>query len=380
MCAIFRIGQGPKDTGAPPCDLAGIGALSAAELLPLGCLRSGGCRLWAVHLVVVSPIGWCRKYGELVRTLLAASGGGHLTQLVNLRERLPFDVGEVTWFTVDTPQSRSMLAGEQVVFADQAPPRDWRGALANARLAHAMCRRLRFDAALSTGASIAVSALPVASRAGAESYFIESAARVDGPSVSGRILAAVPGVRTFCQYRSWSGGPWAYAGSVFDSFEPGPVDAGARLDRVVVTLGSQDGYPFDRLVRRLRAVMPTDLQVLWQTGATETARLGIEGVRSMPAAQLEAAMVDADVVVSHGGVGSALSALLAGRHPVLVARRRSAGEHVDDHQLQITRALSDRGLATACTPEDLDLQVLRTAATRSVLRRVTPPPLDLGRS
>ena len=157
-----------------------------------------------------------------MRTLLAASGGGHLTQLVNLRDRLPFEVGEVTWFTMDTPQSRSMLAGESVLFAHPAPPRDWRAVLANRRLAGAAFRRVGFDAAVSTGASIALSALPVSLAHGAATYYIESAARVEGPSLTGRLLSALPGMHTACQYRTWGDRRWSYAGSVFDCFEPGP--------------------------------------------------------------------------------------------------------------------------------------------------------------
>lgn len=270
-----------------------------------------------------------------------------------------------------------MLEGEQVVHAYPAPPRDWRGALRNARLAGAMARHFGFDAIISTGASIAVSALPVVRRHGARAYFIESAARVSGPSLSGRIVACAPGVHTYCQSRSWATARWPYAGSVFDSFEPGPLRGPSGLGRVVVTLGSQEGYPFDRLVARLAHVLPGTAEVTWQTGATDPGAHGVDGVASMPFAHLEEAISGADVVVAHAGVGSALSALLAGRHPVLVARRASAGEHVDDHQLQIARELSRRGLATTCSPEELDLGVLLEAARRTVVLVADPPPLAL---
>ena len=315
----------------------------------------------------------------VVDVLLAASPGGHLTQLVNLRDRLPFDIGEATWFTADTPQSRSMLRGERVVFADPAPPRDWRAVLTNRRLASAACRRFGFDAAVSTGASMALSALPVARLHGADAFYIESAARVNGPSLSGRLLTRFPGVRTYCQYESWSDSTWRFAGSVFDCFEPGPVRADLQIDRAVVTLGSQEGYPFDRLVVRLVEIMPEGVEVLWQTGATNTASLGIDGLASVPASVLEDAMAVSEVVIAHAGVGSALSALLAGRHPVLVPRRSSLGEHVDDHQFQIAGELAERGLVTTCSPEELTLEVLQDAARRSTVRSTNPPPLTLGR-
>lgn len=312
-----------------------------------------------------------------MRTLLAASGGGHLTELVQLRQRLAFDPGEVTWFTPDTPQSRSMLQGERVVHADLAPPRDWRAAVRNARLAGAMCRRGSFDVAVSTGASIALSTLPIAHRHGARVHYVESAARVSGPSVSGRMLALAQGVNTYTQHPGWSNVRWPYAGSVFDSFEPGPDIDQRGVDRIVVTLGSQRGYPFDRLVERLVRVLPVGAEVTWQTGGTDPRAHGVVGRVSMPHDELIGAIAGADLVIAHAGVGSALSALEAGRHPVLVGRRRALGEHVDDHQLQIAEELSKRGLATACEPEEITAEVLARAARRRVVVAQDPPPLLL---
>lgn len=314
----------------------------------------------------------------MARTLFTASGGGHLAELVTLSRRLPFDPGFTTWFTQDTAQARSILAGEQVVWAEPAPPRDWQAALRNARLAGAMARRFRFDVAVSTGASMAVSALPAAQLYGAKGIYIESAARVEGPSVSGRILAAYPGTKTFSQHPSWVGGRWSYAGSVFDSFETAPEAAVSRLRRVVVTLGSQRDYPFHRLVERLASVLPGTTEVLWQTGSTDGGRHGIQGLEFVPSDVLDAAMAEADLVVAHAGVGSALAAFGSGRHPLLVPRRASHGEHVDDHQVQIAAELRRRGLATVCDADELTLDVLLDAARQSIVTLLDPPPLDLG--
>lgn len=312
-----------------------------------------------------------------VRTLLAACGGGHLEELVAVRDRLPFDAGEVIWFTPDTEQSRSLLRGESVVAAHPAPPRDWRAALRNGSLAGALLRRLPVDVALSTGASTAVSTLPLAARSGATAVYLESAARVDGPSLSGRMLAAVPAVTTVCQSRAWAGGRWTYAGSVFDGYAPGPERRVDELSRVVVTVGSQAGYPFDRLLAHLVPLLPPGAEVLWQTGATDAAAHGVCGVATVPADELSAAMARADLVVAHAGVGSALTAVRAGVHPVLVPRTASAGEHVDDHQRQIAVELHERGLATFCEPERLRTDVLLAAARRTVVPRADTPPLAL---
>ncbi len=62
---------------------------------------------------------------------------------------------------------------------------------------------------------------------------------------------------------------------------------------------------------------------------------------------LEGALRDARMVVCHGGAGIISSALAAGRRPIVIPRRAALGEHVDDHQYQLTRKLADDGLVVA---------------------------------
>ena len=84
------------------------------------------------------------------------------------------------------------------------------------------------------------------------------------------------------------------------------------------------------------------------------------------------------MVVTHAGTGSALSALEAGRCPVLVPRRRGAGENVDDHQELLSAELARRGLAVDARADTLTLADLVTAMERRVGSRPDPPPLHLA--
>ena len=56
--------------------------------------------------------------------LLVCSGGGHLKGLHQMADRLPFTYERRTWVTFDTGLSRSLLEGEDVVWARYAGPRD----------------------------------------------------------------------------------------------------------------------------------------------------------------------------------------------------------------------------------------------------------------
>jgi len=303
-----------------------------------------------------------------VSTLLVCSVGGHLAQLHRLSPQLEGVEDERIWVTFDCAQSRSLLSGEKAVLLDYVGPRDVRGVLRHAVSAVAMFGgRGRFSSVVSTGSGIALSFLPVGRAHGASCHYIESFTRTDGPSLTGRLLGTVPGVKLYSQYPGWARGPWRYAGSVFDSFAVGPpLPRPARIARAVVTIGTMRDYPFARLIERLVAVLDAGTEVLWQVGCTDVAALGIEGHREIPQPELSAAIADADVVVAHAGCGSAMAALTAGKVPVLVPREAARGENVDDHQRLLAAELSRRRLAIVRDAGSVTLEDLTDAAARSV--------------
>src|SRR6185437_3288644 len=130
---------------------------------------------------------------------------------------------------------------------------------------------------------------------------------------------------------------------------PRPVRGGDPV--IFVTLGTHE-QPFDRALDLVAALARRET-VLVQHGATPP-RPGLSGVEwseYLDWAPLTALMRDADVVITHAGVGSAVTAIRAGKKPVLVPRLARYGEHVDDHQLQIAERLAEFGLAVVCAPE-----------------------------
>ena len=315
------------------------------------------------------------------RHLLAvASSGGHFKQLVSLVTRIQ-GLKSVTWLTYDVGLSHELLASKQryddrLIFTTYAAPRDVTNLARNADVAFRLLREQRFDMAISTGAGIAVATLPTARAMGVRAVYIESATRTQGPSLSGRILERTPGVELYTQNPGYHR-RWKQAGSVHDEFEPGPTRQPRKLERVVVTIGTIRPYGFERLLRRLLAVLPADVEVLWQTGATDTTGLPIDAHPQVNATELEAAMHRSDLVIAHAGTGTALTAFEAGKCPLLIPRRQEFNEHVDDHQVITARALAARGLAVYSEVEDIVLDLLEHVAARSVVRRVSMPPLQL---
>ncbi|HMM93425.1 glycosyltransferase [Phycicoccus sp.] len=315
-------------------------------------------------------------------TLLVASTGGHLEQMRRLRGRLVGSVGAVEWATFDGNQSRSLLRDDTVHYVDYIRPRDLTAAVRDLPDAVRILRAGGYRAVVSTGAGIAVPFFLAAKSLGIPRYYIESAARAAGPSLTGRIVSRIPGTRLFTQYPELATGRWSYCGSLFDGFEAGPaLEAPPTPHRVVVTLGTMPRYGFRRAVERLVRILPDvaspDAEVMWQTGATDLTGLGITGSNQIPADELRTAIQEADLVIAHGGIGSALTALDAGKMPVMIPRRVEFDEHVDDHQALICTHLGSRGIALSREVHELEAADLWRAAAGTV-RAGAPAPMVLG--
>jgi UDP-N-acetylglucosamine transferase subunit ALG13 len=285
-------------------------------------------------------------------------------------------VDHVGWVTSPGERAEELPVSEHVYLAPHLPPRDWRGALAALGPARRQVAE-GWDFVLSTGAAIAVPYLAAARLTGLPAHFIESAARTTGPSLTGRLVAAVPGVRLYNQSRGWNGSRWHFAGSVFEAFCPSvPRRTPNRPLRVVVMLGTMR-FTFDRLVRGVLRALPEGAELTWQVGHTEPPRADTAVTRFLTHTALTKAIAEADVVVSHAGVGSVLLALDAGRCPVVIPRRATYREHVDDHQVATASALAELGLAISRDADELETDDLIASASSAVERLENLPALQL---
>ncbi len=321
-------------------------------------------------------------------TLFVATIGGHLVELVQIASRLPDDVDDVrVWATQDHPQSRSLLAGKTVVYVPDVGERDIPGVARNLPVAHRLHREWRFTRVVSTGSGTALGFLPYLAARGVSAHYVECVTRVESPSVTGNLLGAVPGVHRYTQWKHQAHGRWHYGGSVLDGFTGATKTTPDAIRKAVVTVGTMPDFAFrslfDALAPLLRAggaierAQGSAVETLWQTGCTPVSDLGIDASPFVPGAELEAAISAADLVVSHAGTGSSLTALGAGRFPVLIPRRAAAGEIGDDHQDVFARELDQRNIAMRRTPADVTVDDLILASTRYVTRSSRPEPFIL---
>jgi UDP-N-acetylglucosamine:LPS N-acetylglucosamine transferase len=148
-----------------------------------------------------------------LRLLLVSSTGGHLLQLVALREA--WDGFERVWVTFDAADSRALLAGEQVVHAHGPTNRDVPNLLRNLVLAWRVVREVRPGAVVTTGAGVAVPFAWVGRLFGARVVYVESLTRIEGPSLTYRLIRPVVS-RTYVQWPELRLRGALYRGTVFD--------------------------------------------------------------------------------------------------------------------------------------------------------------------
>jgi beta-1,4-N-acetylglucosaminyltransferase len=114
--------------------------------------------------------------------------------------------------------------------------------------------------------------------------------------------------------------------------------------------------PFGRLidaVTRIRQQLPAPLVI--QHGHTPL-QASTEYTASpfMNMDEFAEQMASSDLLILHAGAGSLIHALQAGKVPVVMPRRAVFGEHIDDHQLDLSRALErEQRIVVVSQPECL---------------------------
>ena len=121
--------------------------------------------------------------------LLVCSCGGHLVQLLALGTS--WQGFTRAWVTFDKSDARSLLADERVFFAHGPTNRSIKNLLRNLGVAWRVVREVRPQVVVTTGAGIAVPFAWIARLRGSKVVYVESLARIDGPSLTYRLIAPI---------------------------------------------------------------------------------------------------------------------------------------------------------------------------------------------
>jgi|GEM_PF-2055209 len=123
--------------------------------------------------------------------------------------------------------------------------------------------------------------------------------------------------------------------------------------RVFATVGLE-AFPFDRFVTAIDSavaagLLPVDTCI--QFGTSGRVACEGSGTAYLDYPEMIERITEADVVISHAGVGTFLLCRDAGKVPVIVPRRKARHEHVDDHQVEFALAVAELGMALVADPD-----------------------------
>ena len=77
--------------------------------------------------------------------------------------------------------------------------------------------------------------------------------------------------------------------------------------------------------------------------------------------QLEKFQDEADLIITHGGVGSIISSIEKGKKVIAVPRMHEYGEHVNNHQKEIVKDFNDKGYIIGIEKvEDLKQAIIKS--------------------
>lgn len=114
---------------------------------------------------------------------------------------------------------------------------------------------------------------------------------------------------------------------------------------ILVMLGTQD-KSFERLLKQIDKEIETGNikeKVIVQAGYTKYKSDNMEIFDLVAGDELDKLISKADLIITHGGAGSILSAIKAGKVVIAAPRLKKYGEHTNDHQLQIVKEFAKEG-------------------------------------
>ena len=108
------------------------------------------------------------------------------------------------------------------------------------------------------------------------------------------------------------------------------------------------GFQFDRLIEKIDAIAKNmNEKIVMQIGNTRYEPKNTEWFRFESSERIEELYKKSRMIITHGGAGSIIKSLSYGKVPIVVPRYKKFGEHINDHQLDLTKFLDDHGYIVA---------------------------------
>lgn len=114
---------------------------------------------------------------------------------------------------------------------------------------------------------------------------------------------------------------------------------------ILVLLGTQNNS-FHRLLEEIEKNIQDGTineEVIVQAGYTKYETQNMKIVDLISKEELEDLQKKANLIITHGGVGSIISSIEKGKKVIAVPRLHEYEEHVNNHQIEIVKDFNDKG-------------------------------------
>ena len=114
---------------------------------------------------------------------------------------------------------------------------------------------------------------------------------------------------------------------------------------ILVLLGTQNNS-FHRLLEEIDRLIEKNIitdEVIVQSGYTKYNSKNMKIFELISKEELNKLQDKADLIITHGGVGSIISSIKKGKKVIAVPRLHEYNEHVNNHQKEIIRLFNEEG-------------------------------------
>ena len=120
-----------------------------------------------------------------------------------------------------------------------------------------------------------------------------------------------------------------------------------RFNRIMilVLLGTQNNS-FHRLLEEIQRLIQKEIiqeKVIVQAGYTKYSSNDMQILDFISNEELDKLQQQADLIITHGGVGSILQSIKKGKKVIAIPRLSQYQEHVNDHQKEIVELFNQKG-------------------------------------
>jgi len=267
-----------------------------------------------------------------MKICLSCSPGGHLLQILQLQKI--YNIYDHFFVVPRRKDSEHLSKDETVYFVEDTGNKI--KAPMNFLQSLKILLKEKPDIIITTGAGSALSMCYLGKLFRKKIIYIESFSRVTTPSLFGKLVAPVSDLiivqwKPLLKYCKKA----VYGGPIF-SF-PSVIKKGEE-NYIFLTVGTVQ-FPFDRLLKEVDRLIDIGFikqKVIAQIGSSFYKPQNYEYFDFCSSEKISSFMMNANIVITHGGVGSIINSLILGKPTIVVPRYQKFHEHVNNHQLDIT--------------------------------------------